>query len=104
MPRTDPGARLRVGVPATHYTDFSRIWELGKPPPAEIMRLRKTEGYMRDQFLGRGFKVLSTEPLKGEMARISNIADCNGCGIVFGQAARFGSCGLRRPPHGSGAT
>jgi len=68
-----------------HFTDYSRIGELGEPPTDEITRIRKTEDYVREQFRERGFEMLSIEPLKDEMARISNIADCNGCEIRYGR-------------------
>ena len=79
----EPGSK--VAFLSIHYTDYSRIGELGEPPLDEIMRIRKTEDYVREQFRERGFEILSIEPLKDEMARISNIADCNGCEIRFGR-------------------
>ena len=55
----------------------------------ETARLAMLQDLVRDRFIAEGFTLLSNDPVAGDLAATTNIADCNGCEIRL--AERLGA-------------
>jgi len=65
--------------------DTSLQGEMQGTSPAELERLDRITGIVRERFAASGrYRVLETTPAANEIARVGNLRTCNGCELEIG--------------------
>lgn len=82
-------AGARVAFFGLSFIDTSTEGAYNGVRADEVARLAMLQDLVRDRFTAEGFTLLSNDPVAGDLAATTNIADCNGCEV--GLAARLGA-------------